>query len=255
MLAPVVGVMFVFLGCSTVMTSQKTETMGTEQLLWYLESDQDFGKKWVAETLGQRLLTNEQIDLFVAAIESDSPAHVREQIVYSLAQVLEKRDDAQLDRHVRATLLEMTPRMSNDKVCLRALTYAVALSPDVKESTEYAIQYMQENRHGRVRYWCLQFVIANGLEEGSGREATLAAIHRTLAHESNAAVAELACRELGRYIYTPALPTMEDISNTGNVRKFESASFDSREGRKTQADVLTAAIRYAEGIRFATGDL
>ena len=46
-------------GC-TALYPKQTSVMGTEQLLLYLDSERDMGKVRVAETLGTRLLTNDQ---------------------------------------------------------------------------------------------------------------------------------------------------------------------------------------------------
>jgi hypothetical protein len=230
---------------------------GTESLISQIEEDRSYYTKLAAaKELKQRLLMNRQIDRLLGFVDTDISPPIRIQIVDSLSLALAQRDSADLNRHVRNVLHEKIPVISDEDVCYAAYRFLMELTEDREEELEYALEFMQENRHPKVRYWSLRHIIDNGpAEEGALRDEVLFAIHRTLKNENNAAVAEMASRELGRQIYRPSLKTLEDISNSAEERKFLAAKYDNLEGRVTHADVIAASIRYAEGIRFATGDL
>jgi len=248
--------MLLFSACSTFVSGNPRLT-GTESLISQIEDDSSYYTKLAAaKELKQRLLMNRQVDRLLGFIDSDISPQIRIQIVDSLELALAQRDDSALNQHVRVSLHKTIPQIADEDVCHAAYGFLMDLTEDREEQLEYALEFILENKHPKVRYWALRYIIDNGpTEDGARRDEVLFAVHRTLKKENNAAVAEMASRELGRQIYRPSLETLEDISNSGEERKFVTAKYDSVEGRVTHADVIAASIRYAEGIRFATGDL
>jgi hypothetical protein len=241
--------------CTTLVGGDPSLT-GTDSLISQIEEESGyFAKMAAAKELGHRFLTNRQIDRLLGFIESEVPPQIRIQIIDSLALRVAQREDIDLNRHVRDTLHDDIPGISDEEVCHAAYRFLMDLTEDREEMLGYVLEFMQANRHAKVRYWTLRYLIENGLEEeGTGRDEVLIAIYRTLERENIAAVAELPGRELGRRIYRPSLQTLEDISNSGDERKFEAANYDTQQGRVTHADVIATSILYAEGIRFATSD-
>ena len=249
---PILGVTCVASMLSSCQSIPKlgVETTGTDRLIQVLESENEMGKKSVATELGVRLLTDSQIHRLLVLVESPNAPRVRIQVLKSLALVLNQRKSELLNRDVRNFLLSEIPKISDDKVCYEAFLLAKDLTEETDVILEHAIHYIKNNRHALVRYWALCYAIEHGFESTIRTHNTLDSIHEVLrGNEKNAAVAELACRQLGEHKYEPALEILKTISNSGDVRKYKSANYDNN-GRKWHRDVLIAAIRAAEKIQF-----